>query len=335
MRQEILEIPEAVERLLCHGQNAVQRAAQAARQHNPAFLLSVARGSSDHACTYLKYVSELILGRPMASVGPSVNSIYQRELQCNGALGISISQSGQSPDIVQMTQSIATSGGYAIALTNDPASALAEVASTTLPIYAGPELSVAATKTFINSLVAGIWLIAEIQKDDELIRAIRTLPEHLTTATHCDWSEAAIALDGRSLYTIGRGPSWAIANEAALKFKETCLIHAESYSSAEVMHGPVSIIDDDFPVIAFTAADAAESSVASAADTLAEKGAAVFATTDKVQKARQLPTTRTDHWLTDPLSIIVSFYLMVDTAARARGINPDSPRHLNKVTQTV
>ena len=142
-------------------------------------------------------------------------------------------------------------------------------------------------------------------------------------------------MTGRSAFTLGRGPSWAISNEAALKFKETCLIHAESYSSAEVLHGPVSIVEHGFPVIGFAADDPGGASLAEVADTLAEKGASVFVTTDRVSKATALPHVRTDHWLTDPIAAIVPFYGMVEEVARARGINPDTPRHLKKVTETV
>jgi glucosamine--fructose-6-phosphate aminotransferase (isomerizing) len=205
----------------------------------------------------------------------------------------------------------------------------------TVPILAGPELSVAATKTFVTSLVAGLWVIAEIKGDTDLLSAISSLPDDLEAATQCDWSPAAEAIDGRSLFTLGRGPSWAISNEAALKFKETCLIHAESYSSAEVLHGPVSIVGEAFPVIAFASADKAEDSVAETADALAAKGARVFALTDRVRRASPLPFVRTGHWLTDPIAAIVSFYGMVESVAVRRGINPDTPRHLNKVTETV
>lgn len=335
MRQEIKEIPTAVQRLLDEGHASVSQAAKDARAFDPKYLLSVARGSSDHAATYLKYASELLLSKPMASVGPSVSSIYGVSLNAPEALCISISQSGQSPDIVRMTEALGQGGTMTVALTNDDQSRLAQVAKTTLPIYAGPELSVAATKTFVTSLVAGLWLLAEIKGDHDLIKAIHALPSHLDKATRCDWSSAAAAIDGRSLFTLGRGPSWAISNEAALKFKETCLIHAESYSSAEVMHGPMSIVSDGFPVIAFAAADEAEISLAETVDALAQKGAKAFAVTDRVRTATSLPHTRTDHWLTDPISAIVSFYSMVETVALARGINPDTPRHLNKVTETV
>lgn len=335
MRQEIQEIPTAVERLLTADSAILSRAASQIRDLNPPYLMSVARGSSDHACTYLKYAAELMLGLPMASVGPSIASIYGARLNAQGALCISVSQSGKSPDIVKMTADATEAGAYSVAITNDPASPLAQASSATLPIHAGPELSVAATKTFVTSLVAGLWLIAELKQDKDLLTAIRSLPSALDRATRCDWSAAANAVTGRSLFTLGRGPSWAISNEAALKFKETCQIHAESYSSAEVLHGPVSIVDQDFPVIAFAAKDAAEEALVAVADELAAKGARVFVTSDQARNAAQLDHVRTDHWLTDPIAGIVSFYSMVEQVAASRGINPDQPRHLKKVTETV
>nr|WP_321251986.1 SIS domain-containing protein [uncultured Ruegeria sp.] len=335
MRREILEIPDAVERLLSQGAAQIQTAAQLARDADPRFLVSVARGSSDHVCTYLKYASELLLGLPVASVGPSVSSIYGVDLKADGTLCLSVSQSGQSPDIVGMTRSLKASGALTMAITNNTESRLAEVADAVLPIHAGPELSVAATKTFVTSLVAGLWLLAEIRGDGALLRAIHALPDHLAAAARCDWSAAAAAIDGRSLFTLGRGPSLAISNEAALKIKETCQIHAESYSAAEVLHGPVSIVDEGFPTIVFAARDAAEQNAAEAADALAEKGATVFAATDKVKRAEPLPVVRTDHWLTDPITAITAFYGMVEAVADNRGIDPDTPRHLKKVTETV
>ena len=335
MRQEVLEIPDAVDRLLCLGAANIQQAAQRVKGADPRFLISVARGSSDHACTYLKYASELLLNLPVASVGPSVSSIYGVDLRASRALCLSVSQSGQSPGIVNMTESLKASGAVTVAITNTKASRLAVVADAMLPLHAGPELSVAAAKTFVTSLVAGLWLLAEIKGDEALIATIRSLPGQLDKATQCDWTAAADAITGRSLFTLGRGPSYAMSNEAALKIKESCQIHAESYSAAEVLHGPVSIVEKGFPTIVFAARDAAEQVTAEAADALADKGAAVFAATDKVTKAQSLPVTRTDHWLTDPIATITSFYSMVEAVARARGIDPDAPRHLRKVTETI
>ncbi|EBA16846.1 Glutamine-fructose-6-phosphate transaminase (isomerizing) [Roseobacter sp. SK209-2-6] len=335
MRREIEEIPLAVERLLSSGQMTIEDAASAIRQQEPQLLLSAARGSSDHACSYLKYVSEILLGLPMASVGPSVASIYNSRLMQMNALAISVSQSGQSPDILHLTQSFRRAGSFTVAITNDASSPLARAAHRTLDIDAGPELSVAATKTFVTSLVAGLWLLAELKQDQQVLAALRHLPSQLEAATRCDWSEAVDALTGGSLFTLGRGPTFAISNEAALKFKETCQIHAESYSSAEVLHGPVSIVDQHFPIIAFAAADAAEQTICEVADQLAQKGAQVFTTSSHVTSAKTLPHQRTGHWLTDPIAIIVSFYAMVEQVAVQAGVNPDAPRHLKKVTETL
>ncbi len=336
MRREILEIPAAVERLLSQGGPAVVAAANALRARDPAFVISLARGSSDHAATYFKYASELLLGIPVASVGPSVASVYGRPLKLAGSACLTISQSGKSPDIVEAARSARAAGALSIALTNDPASPLAAVCDHTLNLHAGPELSVAATKTFVTSAVAAVWLLAEWADDAGLRAAIHALPEQLQRAVRLDWSDLAGAFATRSsVYCLGRGPAYAISNEAALKFKETCQIHAESYSSAEVMHGPVSIIDAGFPVIALAAADQAEAVLVEIADQIAAKGAAVFVTSDKAKVARRLPVVRTAHPLTDPIALIASFYAMVEAVAVLRGIDPDAPRHLNKVTRTV
>lgn len=336
MRREILEIPEATETLLTNGAGAMKAAASALGACDPRFMITVARGSSDHAATYFKYSSELLAGIPVASVGPSIASIYNRTLKLQGSACIAVSQSGKSPDIVRMTEMAAEQGALTFALTNHSGSDLAKVSSHTLNLHAGAEVSVAATKTFVTSVVSAIWLMAEWQKDEGLLRAIRALPETLRTAAEQDWSALAEQIASRqSLYCLGRGPAVAFSNEAALKFKETSQLHAESYSSAEVLHGPVSIVDRGFPVIALTAADRAEQSLVDVADALAGKGASVFVTSGKAGAATCLPTARTKHALTDPISLIVSFYAMVEQVALSRGINPDEPRHLKKVTETV
>lgn len=337
MRREVLEIPTAVDRLLSNGQADMNRTANALRDRDPAYLVTVARGSSDHVATYFKYASELLLGVPVASVGPSVASVYGKELKLAGSACVSVSQSGKSPDIVEMARMSRAAGSLSIALTNDPSSPLANVSDHTLNLHAGPELSVAATKTFVTSAVTAIWLLAEWAKDDELRSAIHRLPEVLEKAVQETWPSAVSAFGSRtaSLFCLGRGPAYAISNEAALKFKETCQLHAESYSSAEVLHGPVSIVDQGFPVIALTAKDAAEDVLVQVADQIAEKGAKVFATSSKARFAEALPVVRTGHPLTDPISLISSFYSMVETVATERGQDPDAPRHLKKVTETV
>lgn len=336
MRREILEIPSVVERLLTDGADNIRVAADALRDASPRFMTSVARGSSDHAATYFKYACELVAGIPVASVGPSVASIYDRRLKLDDSACLAISQSGKSPDIVKMADMASRQGAFSLALTNHSDSDLAQVCNHTLNLHAGQEQSVAATKTFVTSIVSAVWLVAEWQQDADLLRAIRSLPPVLEKACNADWSGLAEEIVTRqSLYCLGRGPAYAVSNEAALKFKETCQLHAESYSSAEVLHGPVSIVDRGFPVIALTAADEAEASVLDVAEAMAAKGARVFVTSDKAQGEARLPAARGAHPLVDPISLIVSFYAMVEGIATARGINPDEPRHLKKVTETL
>jgi glucosamine--fructose-6-phosphate aminotransferase (isomerizing) len=336
MLMEIRESPEGVVRLLDRSGPAIAAAAAEARALSPAFVATVARGSSDHAATYLKYACELTLGLPVASIGPSVASIYHAPLRLAGGVCVVVSQSGKSPDIVEMARAATADGALTVALTNDPASPLAGAAGRVIDIAAGPELSVAATKTFVTSAVAALALVAEWAGDGPLLAAIHALPGALDRAARADWGALTDRLaKAESVFTLGRGPGFAMSGEAALKLKETCRIHAETYSSAEVLHGPVSIVGQGFPVLAFAAADAAEESVVAVADALAGKGAEVFATSDRVRRARPLPVVRTDHPLADPLALIVSFYAMVEAVARARGIDPDRPRHLSKVTETL
>lgn len=334
MRREVLEIPEAARRLLAEGRPQIKDIA--ARAGAPVFLASVARGSSDHAASFLKYASETYLGLAMASLGPSVSSVYGSAVRLDQALVIGVSQSGASPDILSVVESANRQGAMTVGLTNTPESPLAGLARAAIDIRAGQELSVAATKTFVNSILAGLLLLGELGRNQALLSALEALPGHLERAADKDWSAVAAPVAERgSLYVIGRGPGFAIAHEAALKFKETCQIHAEAYSSAEVMHGPVSIVENGYPVLALGVRDAAEDGLAEAADRMARQGGQVFASTDKVQAATRLAYEAAGHPLTDALVQIVSFYSFIEWFARQRGFDPDVPRHLNKVTQTV
>jgi len=336
MRQEVEAIPGVVANFLDKSGDVLDAAAAALRQRDPNMVATVARGSSDHACSYLKYAIELTLGLPVASIGPSIASIYGKDLKLANSAAIAISQSGKSPDIVGMAQSARRSGAISIAITNTAGSPLADASDFTVDLHAGVEKSVAATKTFATSVVAGLSLIARWSGDEALNAAINDLPNSLAKAVACDWSGMIGALDGHNaLFVLGRGPGFAIATEAALKFKETCGIQGEAYSSAEVMHGPVSIVTPGYPVLGLAARDAAETSVADMAHKLAGQGAKAFLTSDRPGAAHQLPFAATGHPITDPLALIVSFYGFVEALARHRGLNPDAPPMLKKVTETV
>ena len=243
----------------------------------------------------MKYAVELTAGLAVASVGPSIASIYGAKLKLAGSACLAISQSGKSPDIVAMAETARAGGALTVAITNTADSPLARASDYAIDILAGPERSVAATKTFVNSAVAGLRADGALhRRRQSCLAALARLPEHFSKAIACDWMALAGALETpQSLFILGRGPSAAMANEAALKFKETCGMHAEAYSAAEVMHGPLALVGPGFPVLALAARDASEPSVAEAADNLAGKGAAVFITSDKPRSARPLPHVAT------------------------------------------
>ncbi|RYE11320.1 MAG: SIS domain-containing protein [Hyphomicrobiales bacterium] len=336
MRMEIDEIPDATRRLLEHSSESLAEAGKRLRALQPVMVATIARGSSDHAAGFLKYAIELTAGVPVASIGPSIMSIYGRELRLDGCAAISISQSGKSPDIVAMAQSARRNGGLGIALTNTPDSPLAASADIAVDLMAGKEQSVAATKSFVSSVVAGLAILGNWTGDAHLLAALEKLPAYFARAVTADWTPFVAALrDRNSLYVLGRGPAFAIAQEAALKFKETCGIHAEAYSAAEVLHGPARIVETGFPVLALASRDASEAAVAEIADRLSRQGATCFATSDRVQVAQRLPYIETGHPVTDALTLIVSFYGFVEMLSRHRGFDPDNPPHLKKVTETV
>lgn len=336
MAREVAEIPQAAARLLSRGRAQITAAAAALRAADPGLIVTVARGSSDHAATYLKYAVELTAGLPVASVGPSVASIYRRPLRLAGAACLGISQSGQSPDIVEMMRAAGAGGALTLALTNEGMSPMARAVAHAIPLMAGPERSVAATKTFVASVVAGLALVADWQGDEALRTALATLPDALAAALALDWSPLADRLvAAQSLYVLGRGPAFAIAAEAALKGKETCGLHAEAYSAAEVLHGPAAIVRAHFPVLALAIEDAALPQVRATAERLAAQGADVFVTAPDVPGAVALPMVAGLHPMVAPLVLATAWYATVERLARARGYDPDTPPHLRKVTETV
>ncbi|PRX09663.1 UNVERIFIED_ORG: glutamine--fructose-6-phosphate transaminase [Martelella mediterranea] len=335
MRREIDEIPAAAARLLEGSGKAFASAGKALAEKDPGVIVTVARGSSDHAALFLKYAIELTTGVPVASLGPSLASIYDAKLKMGSAAAICISQSGKSPDIVALGKSARAGGALTLSLVNTIASPLADVTDQPIDIAAGPEKAVAATKSYVNSIIAGLAVLAEWAGDAALKKALARLPDDLDKALACDWSPLMASLkETQSLYVLGRGPSFAIASEAALKCKETSELHAEAYSSAEVLHGPVSLVEARFPVIAFAARDKAEAAIAKTASGMAAKGADVFLSSDRGEKTTRLPFVATGHPLTDALALIVPYYSFVETLSRARGLNPDQPVALNKVTET-
>ena len=336
MARETRQAPDIVAELLSQARPKIAEIGRLIRATNPPVIVTCARGSSDHAAGYFKYCTEILAGVPVASVGPSVASLYRAPLHLRDGVLLAISQSGMSPDIVALAKAAKSGGARVIAIVNDEASDLAEVSDICLPIGAGAEKSVAATKTFIASAVAALAVLAEWQGDEKLHAAVDDLPQILEKALAADWTAAVSKLaDAGSLYVLGRGPALPMASEAALKFKETAGLHAEAHSGAEVMHGPLSLVRERFPVLVFSPDDAARPAMRAVADRMRQAGADVLCVEDDPSGAGSLRFVKSGHSLTDPISIITSFYLLVEAVARARGHDPDNPRNLEKVTETV
>ncbi|WP_277978751.1 SIS domain-containing protein [Sphingomonas phyllosphaerae] len=335
MHAEAAEAGAAVARLLEANRATLAALGERLRAAPPAVVVTCARGSSDHAATYGKYLIETFVGVPVASAAPSVASVYAADVASSGALCIAISQSGRSPDLLASVAAQKAAGAHVVALVNDTTSPLAEAADTLVPLMAGPERSVAATKSYIAALAALALLTAEWSQDAALTKALDRLPERLGAAWALDWSGVvALLRDASNLFVIGRGLGFGVAQEAALKLKETCALHAEAFSSAEVRHGPMAIVNAGFPLIAFATSDQAGDGVREAAAEFARRDARV-ALADAAQDGAGSPAALRDHPALEPVLMIQSFYRMANALSVARGLDPDSPRHLSKVTKTL
>lgn len=382
MEQEARQAPACIATQLAHNVALWQKVVACLQAKPPKFVMTIARGSSDHAALFAKYLFEVCLGIPTVSFAPSVASIYQKSLQVQDALVIGISQSGKSPDICAAMAQAKQGGALTVALVNVIDSPLAAISDFVIPITAGPENAVAATKSYLGTLSALVQGIALWQNDPVLLKALTCLPQGLEETLTCDWSPLLQAYqEVSSTLIIGRGFGFGIAQEAALKCKETSGIHAEAFSSAEVLHGPFALVKADFPVLVFGQNDASLPSTLHLIERLAALQAKVFlalplepATKSAVCHPReggnpvkgllyldsrlrgndtnnvidpslkqllslpksvvQLPLPQSLHPILDPLLVIQRFYLFAAQLAVARGLNPDQPQNLKKVTET-
>ncbi len=307
----------------------------AIRKLSPRAIVTCARGSSDHAATYAKYLIEAHTRVLTASAAPSLSSVYAASMDMRGAMFLAISQSGKSPDLLAAVEKARTSGAMVVAICNTPRSPLAQMAHYAIDIAAGPETSVAATKSYVGSLSAIVHMLASWTENIDLMRALEGAPEQLDEAWRADWGAATNTLrSATNLFVVGRGYGLGIAQEAALKLKETCGLHAEAFSAAEVQHGPMALVRDGFPVLAFSQNDDTRSSVETIAGEFSRRGARVLLAGGTASGAIQLPVIAA-HPVIEPMLMILSFYRMAESLARARGFDPDVPPHLRKVTETL
>jgi glutamine---fructose-6-phosphate transaminase (isomerizing) len=341
MLSEIRQVPEVLERQRLENAGRVAALAAAIVQRQPRFAMTIARGTSDHAANFLQYVLESQLGLVTASAAPSVITAYNAKLQLAGALVVAISQSGQSPDVVGSLAAARQQGALTVAIVNAPDTPLEAAAEFCLPMWAGTEEAVAATKSFAASLFAPLMLVAALKSDQSLLSALEKLPH----ATHTALETEAVAADraeryryAESMVALGRGLHFPLARETALKLKETCVVSAEAFSTAEFAHGPIILIESGFPVMAFLARDATRAGSLERYLDLAKRGAELVligANAPELPATIRLTTPDTGHVLTDPIAAMLAAYLFAGHLSLAKGLNPDAPRTLSKVTKTL
>lgn len=336
LAQEAAEAPERVAAMLAANAAQVAEIAARLRRAPPRMVVTCARGSSDHAAACIRFAVQRHLGIPAFDLAPSMASVYGARLDLSGALFLAVSQSGQSPDLVRAASWAREAGALALAVVNSPQSDLARASDGVIDIAAGPEASVAATKSYIASVAAGLQLVAAAGDTAELRHAVESLPEVLGRAAALDWSALMPALaPADSAYVAGRGPGFGIVQEMALKMKECCVLHAEAVSAAEIMHGPFQMLRGGLPVLAIGQGDESAESLRAMLARVAGQGVAMLVAMPGYEGPGALPVVEGAAPLVAPLAALQSFYGAVGALAEARGHDPDRPALLAKVTETL
>ncbi len=310
------------------------------RRRSPRLVVTNARGSSDNAATYAKYVIETQLGIPVLVSAPSVGTLYRARVDLTSAIMLCISQSGSSFDLVANAKWGKECGAWVISLVNERDSALAQVSDVVVPLGAGAERSVAATKSYATSLSAVLQLVASWKVDDTLDALLDSLPSQLELAATLDWSPAVgILSETDHLLVLGRGLGLCTAREVALKLKETCGIHAEAFSSAELLHGPLTLLRHQYPVLLFGQNDETAATTHDLMLNLRAKGTRMISAGTSIERNQRgeiaLPVVPGVDPIVAPLTALPSFYALLDAVAMLKGTDPDKPPYLTKTTQTL
>lgn len=332
MAREISEIPSLAERLIARPE-AVGAIAERIREAAPRLVILCGRGSSGHVGVYLRYLFEARLGVIAAAAAPSVVTAYRQRFDMRDVLFVVTSQSGRSPDLVEATRGAATFGALTLAIVNDDRSPVATACDLVLPIGAGIERSVAATKTVTQSMVAGALLISALARDRILSAAVRAMPDRLSRALVYDWSEWGQSLStAPASFVAARGYGLGAAREIALKVIETLRLPALAYSAAELLHGPRAAIGPATPVLILRQNDNAAMGVDRLIEDLSVAKCRIFTAGGP---CGTLPWIGDDHPVCDPVVMLIPAYRTIEAAARRQGLDPDNPPHLNKLTFTL
>jgi glucosamine--fructose-6-phosphate aminotransferase (isomerizing) len=354
MRDEIRQQPAAIERTL----KAEWRRAEKLRRHfeqNPVrFIILAARGTSDNAAQFGRYLLEITTGIPVSLAAPSIATLYRSSLKVEGCAAVAISQSGESTDTNMFLEQAKAAGAFTIGITNESESTLARMANECFLVRAGKEKSVAATKTYSGQLLSFYLLAYALGAPIEL-ESLQRIP---------DWTEAALKLESeiqvraeryrfmRQAVCIGRGLNYSNALEFALKLMETCYVVAERFSSADLLHGPIAMLEASFPSFVLCPSGVTWEPMCELLKKLESIGSEIMLLTDKSNKAAQSVSGQTGSPLTIPVALaqrkgklpeevytpipyVIPAQLFAASLAEVKGLNPDNPRTLNKVTQTL
>lgn len=343
MRKEIAEQPTAIGRLVTEERERVWQMAARWRDHRPRFIMIAARGTSDHAAMYAKYLFETIIGIPVGFASPSVAGVYGATLDVRDALVIGISQSGEAADVIAVIDQARQGGGDTLAVTNMQGSPLTVAAQETIELHAEPEIAVAATKTFTTSMAVMFMLAAAIKGDDALCAQVDRIPALIDDVLRHRERVDAVVERFRFLeecVVIGRGYNMATAFELSLKLRETCYVRAQPFASPDFVHGPIAILEEGYPVITFANTGPTLPSVLEVIGKAHARGAETIVVGNAAQALEMadvtVPVTPGDDLpeYLSPFPCIVAGQLFAQALSVLKGIDPDNPRGLRKVTVT-
>lgn len=340
LEQEIASQPGVINQLLAEGADQVKRIAEAVHKFQPAYVYIAARGTSDNAARYAQYLMGVFNRLPVGLAAPSIHTLYEAPPDLSKALVIGISQSGKSVDVMQVVIDARKQGALTVSITNDARSPMAEAAEYHLPLDAGDELSVAATKTYTAELTAVAMLVAELAQSDEIRAELAKLPQYMaeTLALAGDiarWTERYRYIN--QLVSIGRGFNYCTAFEISLKIKELCYISGHGYSEADFLHGPIAQVQPGFPVVVVAPQGKPFPVMLEFLKKLKERQAealvisndeSAFATAQQIMRLPELP-----EWLS-PITAVLPGQIFAMNLAMVKGNPVDNPRGLTKVTVT-
>ena len=341
MLQEIAEQPAALERTIKGERDKISELARTLKTRNINFIVLVARGSSDNAALFGRYLLEITTGIPVSLSAPSVHTVYGAKLKLEHALVVGVSQSGEGEDINRVLENARAGGAYTVGITNEPNSSMTQLVDQSLLTHGGKERSVAATRTFTGQMLLFYMLAAELSTSPAKF-SYEAIPGFVDRAL--EQKAAILELVQRYVFmencvVVGRGLAYANAYELALKLMETCYVVAERFSSADFLHGPLAMVERHFPVILFAPPGVMLPGVKSLIERLRELHADTLAITSDLEAARActraiIMSKEINEFLA-PIPYIVPGQLFAALLAEAKGLNPDSPRSLSKVTRTL